>query len=105
MTLEEFYVELNKTKPMVNWTMRQPDGAIRGFTEGKEPKMLCPLTAVVYYSKNFYLETWKGFSATAELNMNPNDASAILLAADNCPAYADIRRILEQILFGPDSAS
>lgn len=100
MTLTEFYEELNKTKDSLNWVVRMPGRAIRGFSKGKEPKMFCPLTAVVYNSKELYLDTWQGFSATAELEMNPDETSAILLASDDCPAYSNIRRSLEEILFG-----
>lgn len=100
MTLEEFYIELNKTKGLLDWTVRQPGGAIRGFSKGKNVKMFCPLTAVAYCSKEIFLETWHGFSATAELEMVPDDASAIILASDDCPAYASVRQVIEKILFG-----
>lgn len=98
MTLHEFYTELNKTKAVLNWTVRKNGGAIRGYSKGKEPKMFCPLTAVAYCSNNVYLDTWQGFAATAELEMNPDEASRVLMAADNCPAYADVRRTIEKIL-------
>lgn len=104
MTLREFYTELNKTKGILDWTVRQPGQAIRGYSRGKEPKMFCPLTAVAYCSNQVYLDTVQGFAATAELEMSPDDSSAILLASDACPAYASVRVILEQILFGDSDA-
>lgn len=54
MTLNEFMVELEKTKKYISWSL-ECGNMITGRLKTDNEKMFCPLTAVHYYQTGQYI--------------------------------------------------
>lgn len=102
MTLDEFYVELEKTKKLFSWHIEE--NRIRG-TCNIDPDIsnFCPLTGVLYNKYWALVEVYNASTAGMLLQIPDEDIPRIIFSADG--AYAvefsgEIRKKMEEILFG-----
>jgi len=96
MTLEEFYVELEKTKDVMKW--RNTNGLLRGHHS--DHGEMCPICAVAFLKLGYCTYNANFVKAGEKLGLSPDDIMDIVGTADNISwkYRKDIDEILEDIL-------